>query len=352
MKPLAKNLMLIAAACIAAGIMLVVFAFAMCGFNVQALSTDLPYEEKSYTYDGTKVKSLNIKGLEYDVELITSNDNQFKITTFENEKEQYEIKLSPSGELSIRYETTKRWYDYIRLNIDLDDRAITVAVPEGYLGPMDLSSNAGDVRMSGLNLKDTLEAETALGSIELNDLTSLKQMSFSSGSGTIQLKKVSAGGDIALETNLGDVKAESVQAAGKLSMKSGSGRIKLDESSVNNDLSINTNLGDVDIIATQIAGNMTVTTGSGALHLTQTAAKGDVTLETSLGDIIFRQLSGNNLYITSSSGEVQGNILGKADDYTIDARTSSGSLNVPHSANGPKLLQVSTGLGDIDIDFK
>lgn len=411
MKSLDRKLILVASVCLLIGIIIATIAFAMGGFQLETFSIGTPTDEKTYQFIGEKVNALNIRHLESDVVLTASDDNQFHITAYENDSEHYNISLSNSGELSVEFINNRRWYDYIKFEISPVNKALTIRVPKDYLGKIDVYSNMGDITISGLKVHEAMNLNNKLGAIEIDGVASDKQISCQSKSGNIQLKSVSSDEEIQLETNLGDIvsldvkvlgritvetksgniqvnessakddilvstkngyielktvtasdvsmetkfgdiEAEFVEAAGQFSVNSGNGSMKLKECIAENDLIVNLSLGDFSVDSSRIAGKLYVKSSSGAIELLQTTVQGDVTLESRMGDISFMNLSGNNFFIQSFSGTVKGDIAGDVKEYTIEAKTKKGAVNVPHSENGEKRFQVSTERGDIDIDMK
>ena len=230
---------------------------------------------------------------------------------FENKNEYYDIKLSGDGHLSINYFTPKRWYEYIGFNLGNQKRTLTVSVPAKFMGAVSASTVSGDITMSNLGLSEALVVSTTSGEIGLKDIVASGQSSVSSVSGNIELEKMN----------------------------------------INGDLNLGTTSGSTDVSSTQIAGNMSVKSISGDEKAVKTSVKGNVIFKNTSGDVEFKDLSGNDISISTISGKVSGNILGDSKDYTIKATTVSGDKNLPLSTNGNKLLNVSTTSGDIDIYF-
>ena len=230
---------------------------------------------------------------------------------FENKNEYYDIKLSGDGHLSINYFTPKRWYEYIGFNFDNQKRTLTVSVPAKFMGAVSASTVSGDITMSNLGLSEALVVSTTSGEIGLKDIVASGQSSVSSVSGNIELEKMN----------------------------------------INGDLNLGTTSGSTDVSSTQIAGNMSLKSISGDLKAVKTSVKSNASLKSTSGEVEFRDLSGNDISMSTISGNVSGNILGDSKDYTIKATTVSGDKNLPLSTNGNKLLNVSTTSGDIDIYF-
>ncbi len=351
MKPITRNSLYIAAACVMAGLLFVILSFAAGGFRLESISTGLPYEQRSYSYTLDEVKSLDINGRFCDIRLAPSKSNELVITTFENEQEYFEFDVSATRELSINQIINKRWYNYIGVHIDLVDRAMVIEVPEGLLGEIDVSSQSGTIHVTELVTNDMVALSSKSGDIKVDGLSAPNQVSVNSKSGEIKLSKVLSGGDLTAASASGDIKVSGVQINGRMSVDSMSGGVKIDEGTVKEDLGINTHSGDASISAVQAARNILVKSSSGRVFLGQTVTDGDITVDTRSGDIRFKTIRANNFNFTSASGEVNGDIDDASENYTIRSKSKSGSIRLPDSGNGSKQLNVSTKSGDIKIDF-
>ncbi|KNZ40703.1 DUF4097 family beta strand repeat-containing protein [Acetobacterium bakii] len=310
MNSITKKLLIVAGALIILGTALGITATTMVGFNWASLGTrQQPYEEKSYTYDLAGITDLSVSDVSADVIFVSSNEDAIKIDCYENEKEYYDINVSANGQLRVNYSSHKRWFEFIGINFHSPERTLTVSVPSKFTGAVNASTVSGDITMSKLGLSEALAVSTTSGEISLNDIVAAGKSSAASVSGDIELKAIKINGDLKLSTTSGSSKVSSAQIAG--------------------DLSLNSISGDDDLEKTTVENN--------------------VSLESTSGKVVFNDLIGNDISISTISGDVSGNIIGDPNTYSIKANTVSGDINLPPSANGTKLLDISTTSGDIDI---
>lgn len=303
--------MLVAGGLIILGFVITLLAFALAGFNWNSFNTSLPDEETSYSYDLASVSSLTVSELDADVIIVGTDEDKIKITCYENKKDAYTIELQANGNLNIQRSLYKHWYEYISFNISNQKRTLTVAVPKNF---------AGEV-----------EAATMSGNLDLTDFDGLAAVSTSTASGQITLKNVMVTNHISASTLSGDFDLDNLRA-GK-------------------DLEIGTSSGEIQLSNGKIAGNMSISSLSGNIDLGDTSVSGDSSFENSSGKVNFNKLSANNVSISTLSGNVIGSILGDPANYTITADSLSGKIEIPNSGNGKNIFDISTGSGNIDIEF-
>jgi len=313
MNSITKTILIVAGVLMLVGTALGLTATAMVGFNWASLSTrQQPYEEKSYTYDSAGITALSVSDVSSDVIFVSSNEDAIKIDCFENEQEYYDINVSADGQLRVNYSSHKRWFEFIGINFHSPERTLTVSVPAKFTGAVNASTVSGDITMSKLSLKEALTVGTT--------------------SGEISLKNIVAGGQSSATSVSGDIELEVIK--------------------INGALKLGTTSGSTEVSSAQVAGNLSLTSISGDEDLEKTTVENNVSLESTSGVVTFNDLTGNDISISTVSGDVSGNIIGDPNTYSIKASSVSGDIKIPPSANGAKRLDVSTTSGDIDIDFK
>ncbi len=176
------------------------------------------------------------------------------------------------------------------------------------------------------------------------------------GSGNITVENVSA--DTRIRSGSGDLKINSVK--GVLNAETGSGNIRAQE--VAGEIIANTGSGDVEMHQSA-AGDVKVETGSGNVKLY--GVKGGLRAETGSGDIHAEGEATHDWRLGAGSGNITLRLPAHAT-FNLDARTSSGTLNIHHeitmqgsisrnhvqgkAGGGGVLLDLHTGSGDIEID--
>lgn len=132
-------------------------------------------------------------------------------------------------------------------------------------------------------------------------------------------------GDIKLESKMGDVDVSG--AEGNINITSSYGDIAVSSCSTPNFTCLN-KCGDVDI----------------------ENVSGSIEVNSKKGDIEFKNISGN-ISLKNDLGDIEGTILGREDEYTINADTKLGDSNIRSKAGGSKKLDIQNDCGDIEVKF-
>jgi hypothetical protein len=111
-----RNLTILGAILLAAGILLGTIGFASVGFNPDRLQNDVHFEKKQFVINSDKVKTIRVADVNNSIELTRSADRNIAITYYESEKDRYEIGVGGDGMLSMRYIDDRRWYERIGVN--------------------------------------------------------------------------------------------------------------------------------------------------------------------------------------------------------------------------------------------
>ena len=286
MKMTMKTVIIIAGALVVLGLILAIAAVSLGGLNMNTLSTG-KYEEKTYTYDSSKVNKLNVRDISYDVVVAGTNQNEITIKCYESEDDRYKINFTPDGRLTIEKEIIKRWFKFFNFDLGAINRNLTITVPSSLVADFDIATVSGKVLISNLDNPVSVYGKST--------------------SGNVSLSKVSASGDMSFYSGSGNTILNTVKTGGRLELKTISGEIGTDFCEIGRDL--------------------TASTTSGKIKLSSTNAKGNVKADSVSGDIRIDRLSGEDFSFRSTSGNVKGMILGRADDYRIDSHTTSGKIN-------------------------
>lgn len=141
------------------------------------------FTEGSENYSGAEVRSLSVDVSDREVEIVPSADGDIGIEYFSSEREHYDITLS-NDELKIGLAINKSWYEFIGTQPDIEYRKIKISVPQtltgitvstanediilssvGVAGSVDLNSNGGDVRVSGVAAGESISLTSKNGNI-------------------------------------------------------------------------------------------------------------------------------------------------------------------------------------------
>ena len=86
---------------------------------------------------------------------------------------------------------------------------------------------------------------------------------------------------------------------------------------------------------------------TGEVILTDLVCSGDLRVESSTGDIRLTDVDGANLYLSASTGDIEGTIL---TDKVFSAHSSTGKVSVPAAAAGGR-CEAETSTGDIRLSI-
>lgn len=195
-------------------------------------------------------------------------------------------------------------------------------------------TGSGGISVNGIQLPVT--AKTGSGNITVENIGA--EARINSGSGGLNIHGVK--GSLHAETGSGSIRGEGV--AGEITATTGSGSVELEQVAPG-DARVETGSGSIKLRG--IKGGLRVSTGSGGIH-----AEGEATHDWHLG---------------AGSGSITLK-LPPSSSFNLDARTSSGTLQVNHQVtvqgslskshiqgkvgSGGVIVDVHTGSGNIAID--
>lgn len=235
-----RNLTIIGAILLVAGILLGTIGFASVGFNPDKLQKDVNFTEKEYVVESDKVKAIKVADVNNSIELTRSADRNITITYFESDKDRYEIGVGADGRLNMRYIDDRRWYEHIGINWALKDTHITVALPADYVSDLELTTVNGTVDVED-QLVGTLRAATTNGNISLSKVDATGEIHTSTVNGTVTLS---------------GLKADSLVA------RCMNGRVQVDGVSVNASVDMSTTNGSISGTLSGSAQDYTVSAGT------------------------------------------------------------------------------------------
>jgi DUF4097 and DUF4098 domain-containing protein YvlB len=176
------------------------------------------------------------------------------------------------------------------------------------------------------------------------------------GSGNITVEHI--GAEVRASSGSGDLKINSVK--GVLYCDTGSGNVHADD--IAGDVFASAGSGNIEV-RQSAGGSVKADTGSGNIKLY--GIKGGLRASAGSGDIVAEGEPTSDWRLGSGSGNITLRVPSQAS-FNIDARTSSGSLNMKHPVtmqgslsrnhiqgkvgNGGVLLDLHTGSGDIQVD--
>ncbi len=256
-----------------------------------------------------------------DVTFIPSGNGKTEVTCVDEKNLAHSVTVK-DGTLVIELVDTRKWYEYIGINIG--STAVTVSLPEGEYGALTVKSSTGDIEIP----KDfSFESIDILGSTSDVDCDASVEgaMKIHLDTGDMEMKSLSAGAlDLAVTT--GKIEISGVTCVGDATVKVSTGKAYL-----------------TDVTCK----NLTSSGNTGDLFLKNVIAAGKFSIERSTGDVSFDACDAAELFVVTDTGDVRGSLR---SDKIFVTRTDTGRIDVPKSVIGGQ-CEITTDTGDIKIQI-
>lgn len=239
---------------------------------------------------------------------------------------------------------------------------VNITVPAG-VEVVTVRGSSRDVNVSGLGL-DSLNISAVSGDVHVGDIVT-PNLSVKASSGDVTVER-SRGGALNISTVSGDADALGADFT-SLSVRSSSGDLTVSGAPKARTVSFATISGDLEISGVKASDVFSVKTSSGSTNIANcsagpkseiTSISGDVKIDGMSGDIFTLKTSSGTVYMANVRGEqislssISGDIQVRNSDFTsVNTSSSSGSLTL---YMGAKLKQVAlkTISGGISLYLK
>src|SRR3954469_13987420 len=188
----------------------------------------------------------------------------------------------------------------------------------GRLNDPDLRRNVSISYEVTLPAASRVRSESGSGDVSMDGVNGSVKMS--TGSGNVTGKNL--GDEVRISTGSGDIRID--RAKGPVRVNAGSGTVEA--SGIGGAFYAETGSGDISL-RQEASGTVMARTGSGNVRLHN--VKGGLEAHSGSGDIEAEGEAKNDWTVESGSGNIGLKLLSKAA-FTVDARTSSGSIEVNH----------------------
>lgn len=254
-----------------------------------------------------------------DVTLIATKDAEPHIVCYEQEHARHHVSVK-DGTLTIEVQDTRKWYEYV--GIHLDSPRITMYIPCGGHGALDIKTSTGDIHIpSGLTF-DSIHIAGSTG-----DVTNLASSSgntyIQTSTGSIHVENISTS-SIVLKATTGNIAASNIRCAGSIQIGVSTGKTQCTNAQ---------------------CSTLTTTGSTGDITLRGVIAEQDLTIERTTGDVELDRCDAAQLRIQTDTGDVTGSIC---TEKIFTTETDTGDVHVPQCSRGGK-CEISTDTGDIQI---
>ncbi len=318
---------------IVVGVVLMMLAM-MFGGGVRVFTdTEKFREQKNYTFEGN-YSNINIQEGNVKVNIKPSVDDKVYLTTFESEDYYYEI--SELNGLNIHLEDrTPNINFFFGFGDYQNDYYLELSIPAGMIADIDIQSENGGININGVEAQ-SINIENDNGKIEVRNTSTIGDIYLDNDNGMIIFEEVKAN-DVTVRNGNGAVDIEYVDA-NSVDIENNNGKVEMKEVYTNNDTSIESDNGILDLLNIYTDGSLYLGTDNGNIKLS---------------DIYFAK----GMEIETSNGKIEGNIIGKEEDFSFDIETDNGNVEVNgnnyktnyHNQGGSKLVKINANNASINI---
>ena len=261
----------------------------------------MSFETKEYTISES-FKNISIDAKTADIVLVKSENSECTVNCYEQENMPHSVSTN-DGTLTVKLNDTRKWYEHLKVNFT--SPKITVYLPADKY--------------------DALSIITSTGKVEISKDFSFESIEISGSTGKIT-NFASAKGDVKLEVSTGKILVSNINAGS---------------------LDVKVSTGDANISSVRCK-SFASDGSTGDIELEDVIAEERLTIKRNTGDISFDGCDAGELFIQTSTGNVEGSLLSEKI-FIVD--TDTGSKKVPSSTVGGK-CEIKTDTGNIKISIK
>ena len=355
--------MIVAAACILAGLACIVVGYMLGGHK---LMQNYDYVGSDF-YVSEEFQRIRIDIISADVELIPSKDGKCHVYAVDSGNVEYTVRVVEDT-LTVRAIDKRVWYQYLFGGYS-EKSTLQIALPREEFKSLDVNTVSGDVKINVrytfsenvtlTSTSGTIGTAAAIGghlemhatSGDLYAMGFLNTVTARCVSGKISLGGKTVDGDCTvasadLETTSGSIVVTKATLQ-SLTAQTGSGSVIFEDLAVNEAIFAETTSGSIRMNRVT-CGNLDAHAGSGAIKLTDTVVTGQIKVKTTSGAIRFQRADAATLSLKTTSGSVTGSLRTPKVFYTD---TTSGSVDVPKSIEGG-LCEIKTTSGSIRLTIE
>lgn len=287
---------------------LVLVAFVVVQVVGSVYFSRLPREKQVKEFNLSDVKNISID-IEVDgFTVVETNDDKVVFEYYVNKRHEYDVELDGKT-LEIDSDYNYSFFsDY-----SIEEYSSTLYLPKAYTGNFEFDGATGAIYLETTHVFNDVEIEISTGLASIKNIT-CNHFEVYQSTGSIEIFNIT--------TN-------------NLYVDSSTGNIEIKDSKMD------------ELVVDQHTGLTRITNITGL-----TAEIKKVTIESSTGSVKFNNINALDIFITVSTGDIEGTFNDSINNYTISSHVSTGDSNLPESfGNGSKKLVVKASTGDIEIEF-
>ena len=319
MRTATKVWLIVAGALIALGIIVFGTAFMAIGGDMAGFSTN-KYETNEHQITD-EFENILIKSNTASIKLVASEDDSCSVVCYEQTNLKHSVSVK-DGALEIKVVDERKWYEHIGINFSTP--TVTVYIPKGEYGDLDISVSTGDV--------------------DIPEGFGFENIDVSASTGRVMCGAV-AKQDVNITTTTGNIVANGV-CAKSINLSVSTGRVELNAITCEGDLSVTVSTGSARVSGVTCK-NFRSDGDTGRLYLGYLEAEDKITVKSSTGDVSFEDCDAAELFIETSTGDVEGTLR---SDKVFIVRTDTGDVEVPKTTSGGR-CEITTDTGDIEISI-
>lgn len=294
-------------------------AMTMLGWDFSKLSTD---EYRTTTHAISEdFSNISIDTDTAKLLLVPSEDDACTVVCYEREKVYHSVSVKDNT-LTISVVDTRKWHEYIGINVNFQGPKVTVYLPAGLYG--------------------ALTVKTDTGSIKVPEDFSFESSSLSSDTGSIQ-NYASVADFLDIKTSTGKILVEGV-TVGTLNLSASTGSITASDITCEGDASFGASTGKTTL-SDITCQNLNVKGETGKILLTRVLPAKRLTVKNDTGNVHLDHCDAAEIGIYTDTGNVKGSIL---SEKVFRAHSDTGNVVVPDTLTGGK-CEIISDTGNIEI---
>lgn len=129
-----------------------------------------PFTQEEYEADASQIEEIRIDVRDRQIEVSESEDERIRIVYSENSEETYDISVSDENVLTMTNAGDREWTDYIGGKPSVENRKISLQVPDALLNNLTLSTTNEDISLSALTVTGEANISSNGGNISFEKL--------------------------------------------------------------------------------------------------------------------------------------------------------------------------------------